>query len=322
MSQPEDKLNEGPDEEQAYDELDDLLDEDPSKLDQEMSEAVEPNQTPTSTREVGAETASRIEHADPEVKEMISELEQEFSKLMQEEGKNDATDKEEQAENFKQIVNLLGEASKTSEKPERPKQHLSDEPQGFKSVVSKTLERLKENGSKVDSNLAQEEKQRGPDDILTQLLNQLVEGADDADAGEGGVDNAILNILNQMSSKEVLYQPMKDMHIEFTKWMDDNQNQDNPSMERYTKQYDLVGQIVAVFERDTYTNETCNGEITGLLDALEQLGDTPVSKSIGSEAGQGSMKELDEVAKMLDAQGVGENFPEFDKEMAESCKQQ
>lgn len=320
MSESEGKLADLPDEEQGYDELDDLLDEDPSKLDQEAGQESEPSEKPAKAS--GGDPTPKAEDADPEVKEMISELEQEFGKLMQEEGKGDGMDKEEQAENFKQILSLLGEASKTAEKAEVPKQQAGDEPQGFKNVVSKTLERLKENGNKVDSNLAQEEKQRGPEDVLTQLLNQLVEGADDAGAGEGGVDNAILNILNQMSSKEVLYQPMKDMHTEFAKWLDENKHNDQPDMERYTRQYELISQIVAVFERDDYTNEACNEEVTGLLDALEQLGDTPVSKGIGPDADHGNMNELDDIAKMLDAQGGGEGLPELDKELAEGCKQQ
>lgn len=299
------------DAEEEYDELDDLLDEDPSKL--ETEEAPE-----GSSGDTGNQVNVAEEVEDPEVKEMMNDLQKEFTNLMKD-GDMDEKEKADQAENFQKILGMLGDASKTPSKPLGG----SKDPQGFKNVVSKTLDRLKENGSKVDSTLAKEEKQKNTDDILSQLLDQLVETGKvgDGQEGEEGMDNAILQILNQMSSKEVLYQPMKDMHAEFTQWLQDHTEDEEHSdkIVTYKKQYELVGEIIAVFERDSYTNEAHREEITNLLDQLEQLGDSPVSKGFNNGP-EGN--ELDDLTKMLEIDGDDKNLGNLDKDLQDTCKQQ
>ncbi|QLL33259.1 hypothetical protein HG536_0E01700 [Torulaspora globosa] len=299
------------DAEEEYDELDDLLDEDPSKL--------EADSTPEGSSADAGKQANAVEELDdPEVKEMMDDLQKEFSNLMKDGGMKEQ-EKAEQAANFQKILGMLGDASKTTAKSDGG----SKEPQGFKNVVSKTLERLKENGSKVDSNLAKEEKQKNTDDVLSQLLDQLVESGNvgGGQDGEEGVDNAILQILNQMSSKEVLYQPMKEMHAEFIQWLQDHSEDEEHSekIDTYKKQYHLVGQIIAVFEGDSYTNEANREEITDLLDQLEQLGDSPVSKGFNNANGG---NELDDLAKMLEIDGDDKNLGNLDKELQDTCKQQ
>lgn len=299
------------DPEEEYDELDDLLDEDPSKL--EGSGSQEDDADPSAPVN---EAPAAVE--DPEVKEMMEDLQKEFTNLMKD---GDLADKEkaEQAENFQRILGMLGEASKAP----GAATGTEKEPKGFKSVVSKTLDRLKENGSKVDTNLAKEEKQKNTDDILSQLLDQLVENGDVGDNpdGEKGVDNAILNILNQMSSKEVLYQPMKDMQAELDQWLqahrDDEEHSDK--MDDYLKQRELVEEIVKIFENESYTNETHRDRITDLLDQLEKLGDSPVSKGFN---GSGAGSELDDINKMLEIDGDDQNLGNLDKELQDTCKQQ
>lgn len=311
-------------EEEEYDELDDLLDEDPSKLDEEGFEEEGKNSQLPSTS--GPKEGTRqLDNEDPEVKEMMNELQKEFESMMKEEG--DGNKDVEQAENFQQVLQMLGEASKTSSNIAGPA--AEGEPQGFKNVVSKTLDRLKENGTKVDSNLAKEEKQKNPDDVLSQLLDQLVENGNGE--GEEGMDNAILNILNQMASKEVLYQPMKEMNVEFTEWLHDHQDDEEhkDKIDTYKKQYGIVGKIVNIYESDTYTNEAYREEITNLLDELEQLGDSPVSKGFNKN-GNGNIgskddsdnNELNDIAKMLEIDGDDKNLGNLDKELADTCKQQ
>ncbi|GAV52533.1 hypothetical protein ZYGR_0AG05240 [Zygosaccharomyces rouxii] len=297
---------------QDYDELDDLLDEDPSKLEepQERQESHETNARTGGEHDVvsGGEPKDR-QNEDPEVKQMIADLEEEFGKLMNQDGLNagDHAADCKQQENFKQILEMLSEASKDTQKGTESTANgpapESGGPAGFKNVVSKTLERLKENGSKVDHNIAQEQ---GQQDVFTQLLKELTsgEGAQGGDGvGEEGVDDAILAILNQMSSKQVLYEPMKEMHTEFAKWLDANGDKTNSDdLQKYHRQFELVGSIVQVFEKPTYTDDHDRQEVTQLLDQLEQLGDTPVSKAQNNQ---------DQDA-----------FGALDQELAQNCKQQ
>lgn len=300
-------------EEEEYDDLDDLLDEDPSKLPGVKQEG----------REKDPKAPDTVENEDPEVQEMINELQKEFSSLM-EDDLVDQKQKEEQAKNFNQILETLSKTGQASNNSA-----LDSEPQGFKNVVSKTLNRLKENGSKVDTNLAQEEKQRNTDDILSQLLEQLGGTGEGSELGlgenEGEMDNAILGILNQMSSKEVLYQPMKEMHIELGKWLDDHgaDTEHAAKMDSYKKQHEVVAAIVDIYELDTYSNDAYREEITNLLDDLEQLGDSPVSKGFNNPNKQGDgAEDIDNLEKLLEISGDDQNLGNLDKELQDTCKQQ
>lgn len=283
-----------------FDDLDDYLD-DPSRLDVEEDTGKTDN---SNKRKSGA-----ID--DPEVASMVEDLQNEFEQLMKKEGED--ADKETM-KNFKQLLGALGEASEGN--GENPQGATGQQSAGFKDIVSNTLDRLKENSNKVDTNLEKEKKQPNSDDVLSQLLDQLVDGTGD----EEGMDNAILSMLNQMSSKEVLYQPMKEMQVEFSKWFEDNEDNEEykEKMETYRKQYDLVEKIVVIYEKEDYNNDKNREEVTELLDQLEQLGDSPVSKGFNNESGN---KEMDDLAKMLEIEGDS-NLGNLDKDLEDTCKQQ
>lgn len=295
--------------EQNFDEFDDLDDylEDPSKLDEEQNET---------TPEGDEKSKERDEDEDPEVTEMMEDLQKQFESLMQQDGNQ--ADKET-VQNFEALLNVLGDASKNKDsvsmKQMKKEMQSGDE---FKSIVSNTLDRLKENSNKVDEALEQEKKTQNSDDILSQLLDQLVESGE-GDDGEG-MDNAILKMLAQMSSKEVLYQPMKQMQLEFTEWLEQNEN--DPDHEEkiptYKKQFELVNDIIRIYERDDYTNEQYHGQLADLLDDLEQLGDSPVAKGFNNSDAGNSMQEL---TKMLEIEG-DENLGNIDQELQDTCKQQ
>lgn len=283
-----------------FDDLDDYLD-DPSRLDVEEDTDKTDN---SNKRKSGA-----ID--DPEVAGMVEDLQNEFEQLMKKEGED--ADKETM-KNFKQLLGALGEAGEGN--GENPQGATGQQSAGFKDIVSNTLDRLKENSNKVDTNLEKEKKQHNSDDVLSQLLDQLVDGTGD----EEGMDNAILSMLNQMSSKEVLYQPMKEMQVEFSKWFEDNEDNEEykEKMDTYRKQYDLVEKIVVIYEKEDYNNDKNREEVTELLDRLEQLGDSPVSKGFNNESGN---KEMDDLAKMLEIEGDS-NLGNLDKDLEDTCKQQ
>lgn len=301
-----------------YDDLDEFL-EDPSKLDEEQA----------NTAAETSKSAAAMSNNNPETASAIEDLQSEFAKLMQEGG--DSEENKKTVENFKQLLNVLGEAGSgdpaATTGTRQPAGATTDtgafngvtgastsgKGAGFKDIVSNTLDRLKENGTKVDTNLMEEKKKGNSDDILSQLLGQLVEG--DAD-DEEGVENAIKSMLNQMSAKKVLYQPMKEMHVEYTQWMDANSESEEHAdkLPVYRQQFELVGRIVTIYERDDYEDSKYRDEVGQLLDELEQLGESPVSKGFGSA-------DSADLNKLLEVDG-NEDMSNIDKELQDTCKQQ
>ncbi|KAG0670874.1 Peroxisome chaperone and import receptor [Maudiozyma exigua] len=315
---------------EEYDDLDDLLiDEDPRTLDTTelkigKNDDSSKNEAATSTTipkgEVGKDT---------EVEKMMTDLQAEFAGLLKQQENTDISDgsvSNEAIDNFNQLLGSLGQATTTDEDSKKDSSSKAGDETDFKNVIASTLDRLKESGSNIDTNL-KEESASGPgsDDVLSQLLNQLVnDNSDngDIDFNEDGMDNAILNILNQMSSKEVLYAPMKEMQDDFVKWFDENGNDEKhkDKIDIYRKQQSLVQELVSLYEREDYDNKLFQDEVTNLLDELEQLGDSPVSKGFNNsdinESG------IDHLAKMLQVEGDDQNIGDMDNDIAENCKQQ
>lgn len=334
-----------------FDDLDDLLDEDPTKLDEVDPENLQTEQSVNndsgnkerSARSKGGDglRASDMSEEDPELKEMMTDLQHEFANLMKQNGNENYA----KTEDFNKLVSALEEATKIPrgdsdlssndlKADNNVKGSVSGNSPGFKSIVSNTLDRLKDNGNKVDTSLAEESKETqrsgqngNVDDILSQLLDQMVasggndNGDDQFDVKDGEMDDAITKILDQMTSKEVLYEPMKEMRSEFGTWFQENgeKEEHKEKIDVYKRQFDIVKQIVGIYELKDYEELKHKDRVTELLDELEQLGDNPI-RSGNSLLKNGNEEE--DLMKMLEVDGNDPNLGNLDKELADGCKQQ
>ncbi|AGO12410.1 AaceriAER057Wp [[Ashbya] aceris (nom. inval.)] len=304
-----------------YDDLDAYLDDGgkPEKGAEKTAEEEQQHGEQQQNRKSGKAGAEQAGGADAEVAEMINDLQTQFQQMLRPE--TDGADKET-VDNFRQLLETLGQAAPGAAPGAAVPAAAAKEPgqgsEDFKDIISNALGRLKVNSSKIDSKLEQEKKAQTSDDLLSQLLEQMA-GVDEGDE-DGTMDGAILNILNQMSSKEVMYQPMKEMQLEFVQWMQDNAEleEHREKIATYRQQLDTVNEIVALYERADYSNEKYRNEITDLIDKLEQLGDSPVNKGFSNDSNQ----ELNDLAKMLEVDGDDPSLGNIDKEIQETCKQQ
>lgn len=150
---------------------------------------------------------------------------------------------------------------------------------GFKQTIASTLNRLKESGGKVDQSIKAEQ---APDKMLEQLLSQLnLDGSADGEAADGldaNLNSLISEMLDQLVSKDILYQPMKDLSVKYPQWIDDNRSGlSRDQLASYSHQLDLINAIIAQFEHDDYSDDDPKTRET-ISDKLEQLqaaGDPP-----------------------------------------------
>lgn len=187
----------------------------------------------------------------------------------------------------------------------------------FKNVISETMSRIKTSGDKVDKQIKEEQ----PDELLSQLLNSLDLGdLNLSENGENGGDlsNILNDMLLQLSSKKVLYEPLNDLNSKFPTWIENNLNDSN--IESYQKQYKVVNSIINKFNDDNYDDSNTEDKkfITEKLDELQELGMPPkelmnddLSLLPGFNGGIGSDVGLSEA-----------DLPEdVGKELEENCKQ-
>ncbi|GME70877.1 unnamed protein product [[Candida] boidinii] len=187
----------------------------------------------------------------------------------------------------------------------------------FKNVISETMSRIKTSGDKVDKQIKEEQ----PDELLSQLLNSLDLGdLNLSENGENGGDlsNILSDMLLQLSSKKVLYEPLNDLNSKFPTWIENNLNDSN--IESYQNQYAIVNSIINKFNDENYDDSNAEDKkfITEKLDELQELGMPPkelmnddLSLLPGFNNGIGSDVGLSEA-----------DLPEdVGKELEENCKQ-
>lgn len=124
----------------------------------------------------------------------------------------------------------------------------------FQETIRRTMERMQASGDQATAAAAAE----GSDDFMAELLKQMQAGG----MGEGGLEGSeeefskmLLGMMEQLTNKDILYEPMKELNDKFPEWM--GQNRDKISEEdkkRYELQEGLVREIVAKFEEGSYSD--------------------------------------------------------------------
>ena len=86
-------------------------------------------------------------------------------------------------------------------------------------------------------------------------------------------DHLMEGIVDEMLSKDVLYEPLKELHTQFPAWL--QRNTSLPNIKTYQQQYELLTEIVALFEHSEYSMEKERKRIEDLVNRLQELGNPP-----------------------------------------------
>jgi peroxin-19 len=125
--------------------------------------------------------------------------------------------------------------------------------ESFQDTIRKTMERMQNSGESASAAVAG----AADDDILAQLLKEMEGGA--GGGGEGGDEDLtkmFLNMMEQLTNKEMLYEPMKELNGKFPDWIKENKGKvEGEKMKSYEEQAGIVREIVNKFEEPGYTDE-------------------------------------------------------------------
>lgn len=128
-------------------------------------------------------------------------------------------------------------------------------PESFNDAIQQTINRMKESGDKATAAASED----NTDDLIAQLLKAMEAGGGDGSGGdEGDITKIFMGMMEQLSNKDMLYEPMKELDTKFGPWIRENKGKgkvSEPDMERYENQAELVSQIVKKFEEPGYTDE-------------------------------------------------------------------
>lgn len=125
----------------------------------------------------------------------------------------------------------------------------SKEEKSFQDTIQETMEKIQASGAQATA-AAQEEN---TDDILAELMKQMSAGGLDGEGGEEDFSKMLLGMMEQLTNKDILYTPMKELNEKYPEWMKENAAKTpKEDLERYRKIEKIVGEIVAKFEEPTY----------------------------------------------------------------------
>lgn len=147
----------------------------------------------------------------------------------------------------------------------------------FQETIRRTMERMQASGDQATA-AAQNE---GSDDFMAELLKQMQAGG-----MEGGLEGSeeefskmLLGMMEQLTNRDILYEPMKELNDKFPDWMAKNKDKiSEEDRKRYELQEGYARDIVGKFEESTYSDSN-TADRDYIVDKMQQ-----VRKSSGGAA--------------------------------------
>ncbi|KAJ5616158.1 hypothetical protein N7537_001272 [Penicillium hordei] len=147
----------------------------------------------------------------------------------------------------------------------------------FNDAIKRTMGRMKESGDKATAAASNEDDIS--EDMLAQLLKAVEAGA--SGAGEDGdLSKMFMGMMEQLSNKEMLYEPMKELDVKFGPWIEKNKGGGKVSaedMERFETQARVVKQIVGKFEEKEFSDDDpkCREYVWERMQEMQAAGSPP-----------------------------------------------
>lgn len=99
--------------------------------------------------------------------------------------------------------------------------------------------------------------------LLESLLQQLASSnlnADPSSASPDSLENVMDTMLQQLLSKDVLYEPIKELADQYPQWLAENKSKlSAEDLDRYQKQYSYCSQMVTLFDQMPPTEAASGG---------------------------------------------------------------
>jgi peroxin-19 len=144
--------------------------------------------------------------------------------------------------------------------------------ESFQETIKKTIERMQVSGEQATAAAVSDDS----NDIITELMKQMQAGGLDGEDNEEDFSKMLLGMMEQLTNKEILYEPMKELSDKFPEWINKNRaTTQKEDMKRYEEQQKVVAEIVAKFEEKTYadSNVADREYIVNRMQKVQSLGE-------------------------------------------------
>ncbi|KAK5688856.1 Peroxisome chaperone and import receptor [Elasticomyces elasticus] len=331
MAQPHDQAAHAPDpDEDDLDDLDDVLDEfQPTPAAKPPAQPSQPPPTLSGPGRPPSNSSNNASFPDANDEALAAQLQAGMADLMSELDSN--PDMQKQFEQMMSELIAVGSAPSDAEAekhlkaavdglPKMPAEEEEEqkappkakgsgsgkkagtEEEAFSSTIRKTMARMQASDSTASASATTTSDPTtggSEEDMLAQMMRELQSSGGGQGAEEGDFNTMLMNMMTQLTNKEILYEPMKELHDKFPDWMERHKADGSvkrDDMERYVTQQKLVGEIVSRFERKGYTdeNEKDREYIVERMQKMQSAGSPPPDLVGDMSAAQEALGDLDQ----------------------------
>ncbi|KAI9729908.1 MAG: Peroxisome chaperone and import receptor [Claussenomyces sp. TS43310] len=242
-------------EEDDLDDLDDMLDAfSPVKNDAKKSSPTKPDSPKPAATQVVSDTTAEDGPTD---ENFAKQLQAGMADLLGDLGSD--ADMKAQFENMlkelgngSELESIPDVRSRSTDTASKAGPTSTSEEQSFQETIRKTMERMQASEGKATAAATDDDS----DDMLAELMKQMSSGALGTDGSEEDFSKMLLGMMEQLTNKEILYEPMKELNDKFPSWMESNRaSTTKEDLKRYEEQQTLVKEIVAKFEERAYSDD-------------------------------------------------------------------
>lgn len=123
--------------------------------------------------------------------------------------------------------------------------------ESFQETIKKTMERMQASGQQATAAAAADDS----GDILAELMKQMQGSGLEGEGSEEDFSKMLLGMMEQLTNKDILYEPMKELDDKYPEWIEQNKSKTSKDdLARYEDQRVVVREIVAKFEEKTYAD--------------------------------------------------------------------
>ncbi|KAH7389366.1 Pex19 protein family-domain-containing protein [Phaeosphaeria sp. MPI-PUGE-AT-0046c] len=163
----------------------------------------------------------------------------------------------------------------------------------FQDTIKKTMERMQNSGDAAGAAAASSSQ----DDMLAQMLAAMGEGGMGGEGNDEDFSKILMGMMEQLTNREILYEPMKELNDKFPKWMEENSTKvAADDLKRYQEQQIMVKEITERFERKGYSDDNAGDReyIVERMQKMQAAGSPPPDLVGDMNAAQEVLQDMDQ----------------------------
>lgn len=129
----------------------------------------------------------------------------------------------------------------------------------FEDTIRKTMARMESSSAAASDATQKSTTGKSEEDMLAEMLRALDSEGGGGAGSEGDLSKMFLGMMEQLTNKEMLYEPMKELSTKYPAWLDENKpptsKLSQAEHDRFTRQRVIVDEIVAKFEERGYSDD-------------------------------------------------------------------